>query len=370
MLNNISVNPEHVDTICISGFCTQSLNEQSLLSGLLANNTIFADKMIDTAENACSSGGQAIFNIIARLKSGIADVGMAVGIEKMRGPTGKMDGKLIGKILGSASYPDEREGKVFVFPHLFAEIMEKYIKYHNSSEEELAHIPALFYSNANKNPLAQMHKVKITLEDVMKIEGFNRYVIEGLPLKTFDCSQITDGYASVLLCNEKGLEKLSIEPDKVVEITGFAQSTAPLFTELHKDILRPQGAYNAVQKAYKMAGVTPNNISVAEVHDCFSVMGAMSAEIIGKAEFGQGAKYYVDNRASVDGECAINTSGGLMAKGHPIGATGVAMVGWMYNQMTGSVPSSLQVKNIDHGVTFNIGGPICASVVFVLRNKD
>jgi acetyl-CoA C-acetyltransferase len=95
----------------------------------------------------------------------------------------------------------------------------------------------------------------------------------------------------------------------------------------------------------------------------------MSAEILGKANYGQGAKYFVEERAKVGGECPINTSGGLLAKGHPIGATGVAMPGWCYWQLTGQVPKALQVPGIDHAATFNIGGPICASVVTVLRRK-
>ena len=126
----------------------------------------------------------------------------------------------------------------------------------------------------------------------------------------------------------------------------------------------------AVRVAYGMAGISADNVSVAEVHDCFGVMGAMSAEIIGKAEVGRGAQYFVDGRAAPGGDCAINTSGGLIAKGHPIGATGVAMVGWSYNQIVGDVPEPLRAKSIDHAVTFNIGGPICASAVHVLRGKN
>ena len=153
---------------------------------------------------------------------------------------GKMDGKLIGKVLGTASHPDQREGKVFVFPHIFAEIMEAYIKEHGSSEEELAHVPVNFYANANKNPLAQMQKVKVSLEDVMKIEGINRYIAPPLPLKTYDCSQVSDGYAALLLCNDKGLEKLSVAPDKVVEVAGFAQATDPLDTSQRTDTLKQE----------------------------------------------------------------------------------------------------------------------------------
>ena len=123
----------------------------------------------------------------------------------------------------------------------------------------------------------------------------------------------------------------------------------------------------AMKMAYDMAGASPKDVNVAEVHDCFTVMGAIGTEVIGKADIGKGAKYWVDGKANVDGECGINTSGGLIAKGHPIGATGVAMVGWCAQQLLGKAPQELQVKNPKYAATFNIGGPICASVCTVLR---
>ncbi|HEY3357462.1 MAG TPA: thiolase family protein [Polyangia bacterium] len=370
LLERAGTTPDAVDTVSLAGLCTPMLSDQTLLSGLMAMAPGFANKPIDSCENACASGGQAIYNVVTRLKAGIADVGLAVGIEKMRDAEGKMDGKLIGKVLGTASHPAQRPGKTFVFPHIFAEIMARYIKEHGSSEEELAYVPPVFYANANKNPLAHMNKAVVTHADVMKIEGINRYVVEGLPLKTYECSQISDGYAAVLLCNEAGLKKLGVAPDRAVEIAGFAQRTDGLNTDLRPDILKPAGAYSAVAAAYQMAGIGARNVSVAEVHDCFGVMGAMATEIIGKAEYGRGAKYFAEGKAALGGECPINTSGGLIAKGHPIGATGVAMVGWSYQQITRQVPAALQVETIDHAVTFNIGGPICASAVFVLRGNN
>jgi len=113
--------------------------------------------------------------------------------------------------------------------------------------------------------------------------------------------------------------------------------------------------------------VKPADVNVAELHDCFTVMGALGTEVLGKAPAGKGAQYWVDGKAGVDGECAINTSGGLIAKGHPIGATGVAMLGWCAWQLLGKAPGPLQIKNPRVAATFNIGGPICASVCTVLK---
>jgi acetyl-CoA C-acetyltransferase len=166
------------------------------------------------------------------------------------------------------------------------------------------------------------------------------------------------------------LRKLGVPKSDCVEIAGYAQATDPL-TKAGRDVLRPAGALTAMRRAYEMAGVTPKDVNVAEVHDCFTVMGALGTEVIGKAAPGQGARYWVEGKASVGGECAINSSGGLIAKGHPVGATGVAMIGWSAQQLLGKAPADLQVKNPKAAATFNIGGPICASVCTVLRRaKD
>jgi len=362
----IGVEPAVIDVGSIGAVCNISLNEQGLLSGLMAEVPGLAAKPIEAVENACATGGQAILSTIYKLQFGLGDVGLAVGFEKMRDAEGKMDGKLVGKALGYFAHPEEREGKVFVFPHLFAEVMDLYMKTHGCSEEDLARIAVIEYENARANPYAQMQKNQVTLEQAMKIEGINRYVVEGLPLKTYDCSQISDGYAAMIVATEAGLARLGIKKADCVEIAGYAQATDPLRKGV-RDVLKPAGAFAAMNKAYEMAGVKPADVGVAEVHDCFTVMAAMAVEVLGKAPYGKGAQYWKDGKASVGGECPINTSGGLIAKGHPIGATGVAMVGWSAWQLLGKVPAELHVKGAKVAATFNIGGPICASVCTVLK---
>jgi acetyl-CoA C-acetyltransferase len=361
----IKITPELIDVGSIGAACNFSLNEQGLLAGLMAMIPGMQGKPIEAVENACATGGQAIISVIHKLQLGLGDVGIAVGFEKMRDNDGKMDGKLIGKILGFFSHPEEREGKVFVFPHLFAEVMDAYIKQHKVTEQELAQIAVVEYANAKQNPFAQM-KIDLTLDQATKIEGANRYIVDGLPLKTYDCSQITDGYAAIIVATSEGLAKLGIPKRDCVEILGYGQATDPL-KKGGRDVLRPAGAYTAMTKAYQMADVTPKEVNVAEIHDCFTVMGAIGTEVIGKAEYGQGARYWNEGKASLAGACAINTSGGLIAKGHPIGATGIAMVGWSTWQLLGKAPQPLQVANPRIAATFNIGGPICASVCMVLK---
>lgn len=358
--------PSAVDVASVGAICANALNEQGLLAGLVAQVPGMEAKPIEAVENACATGGQAIISVVHKLLLGYGDVGLAVGFEKMRDAEGKMDGKLIGKVLGFFSHPDERVGKTYVFPHLFAEVMAEYMRVHGVPEEHLAQIAVKEYANAKYNPYAQMQKVQITLEQAMRIDDRNRYLVEGLPMKTYDCSQISDGYAGLLLATEEGLARLGIPRHETVELAGWGQATDPL-TKDTRDPLRPAGANRAMQEAYRRAGVTPAEVNVAEIHDCFTVMAAIGTEVLGKAEVGRGAQYWADGKADPKGECGINTSGGLIAKGHPIGATGVAMVGWAAWQLLGKVPAELQVPNPRVAATFNIGGPICASVCTVLK---
>ncbi len=362
----IHIEPSAVDLGSVGATCNLMLNEQGLLSGLLAAVPGMEGKPIEAVENACATGGQAILSTILKLQAGMGNVGVAVGYEKMRDTEGRVDGKLIGKVLGYFSHPDERPGKVFVFPHLFAEVMAAYMKTYGVSELELAEIAAAEYANARHNPYAQMRSVTLTAAQAVKIEGNNRYIVDGLPLKTYDCSQISDGYAALILATEDGLRKLTIAAKDCVEVAGYSQVTDPLRME-GRDVLRPSGARRAMHQAYAMAAVRAEDINVAEVHDCFTVMGAIATEVIGKADWGKGARYWADGKARPDGECGINTSGGLIAKGHPIGATGIAMVGWCAWQLLRKVPPPLQVPDPRVAATFNIGGPICATVCTVLK---
>jgi acetyl-CoA acetyltransferase len=365
----IKADPCQIDVGSIGAACNFTLNQQGLLAGLMATVPGLEGKPIESVENACASGGQAVLSVIYKLLLGLGDVGIAVGYEKMRDNEGKADGKLIGSALGVFSHPDDRTGKVFVFPHIFAEVMADYMKTHGATEADLAQIAVVEYANGNKNPYAQMQKATVTLEQATKIEGINRYIVEGLPLKTFDCSQMTDGYAALIVATEEGLKRLGVAKADCVQIAGYAQATDSLL-RAGRDVLRPMGALTAMAKAYQMSGLTAADVNVAELHDCFTVMAAIGTEVIGKAAYGQGARYWVDGKASVDGECGINTSGGLIAKGHPVGATGIAMLGWAAWQLLGKVPAALQVQNAKAAATFNIGGPICASVCTVLKRAD
>ena len=363
--SEIGIAPQQIDSGSIAAACNFSLHQQGLMAGLLAGVEGLAGKPLEAVENACASGGQAVLSGIYKLQAGLGQTAIAVGLEKMRDDQGRADGKRVGEALGYFSDPAERSGKTFVFPHIFAEIMKLYQDNWSVTEAELAAIAVQEYANARHNPYAQMH-IDLTVEQATTIAGINRYLIEGLPLKTYDCSQITDGYAAMILATDEGLARLGLHQQDCVQIAGWGQAVDPLQHQ-QRHVLEAPGAYKAMHAAYALAGITPQDIQAAEIHDCFTVMGAIGTEILGLADPGQGAAYWADGNASPAARCGINTSGGLIAKGHPVGATGIAMIGWASWQLLGKVPAPLQVKNAEHAATFNIGGPVCASVCTVLR---
>ncbi len=364
--DTMGADPAVCDVATVGAAGSAPLNQQGLVSGLVAEVPGLTAKPIEGVENACATGGQAILAVAQKLQLGLGDVGLAIGFEKMRNDEGKMDGAKVGEILGYFSHPQDREGKVYVFPHLFAEVMQTYMNEYGVTEEDFAHIAVQEYANAQFNPYAQMRGIEVSLEQAAVAEGRNRYIVEGLPLKTYDCSQISDGYAGMILATEEGLSRLGVTKADCVEIAGYGQATDSLLKK-GRDVLNPRGAYAAMQAAYDMAGATPDDVNVAEIHDCFTVMGGLGTEVIGKAAPGRGLAYWKDGKAAPKGECAINTSGGLIGKGHPIGASGIAMIGWASWQLLGKVPSELQVSDAKMAATFNIGGPICASVCTVLK---
>jgi len=365
----IGVSASEMDSGSIAAACNFSLHQQGLLAGLLAGVEGMAAKPLEAVENACASGGQAVLSGIYKLQAGLGETAIAVGIEKMRDDDGRADGKRVGAALGYFSDPAERPGKTFVFPHIFAEIMKLYMERWSVTEADLASIAVQEYANARHNPYAQMQKVDLTLEQATTIGGNNRYLVDGLPLKTYDCSQITDGWAAMILATEEGLARLGVDRHSCVQIAGWGQAVDPL-QHAQRNVLEPAGAYRAMRGAYAMAGISAEDVQAAEIHDCFTVMGALGTEILGKAVPGRGALCWVDGKAAPSGECGINTSGGLIAKGHPVGATGIAMIGWAAWQLLGKVPDALQVRNAEHAATFNIGGPVCASVCTVLRGPQ
>lgn len=352
----------HISIACLLG---PLLNDQSLVAGLVAMDPAYANKPITGVVNACDSGGLAVLDCALNVLAGRTHIGMALGVEKMNPREGKLDSQKVGLALGTAAHSSD-VFPPFTFPHAFAVIMDEYMKTYGYTEEDLAIIPPIFYDNARFNPWAHRQKTKEPVTPEAVLASYRLFRDPDLPLKLFECSQISDGWARILVCDQDGIEMLGIDKRETTVLTGFGQATDSLsLASRGKHLLRPMGARRAFHSAMTMAKVKVEDIKVQEVHDCFSIMGPLAVETTGLADAGKGLEFFRDGHANRDGTCPINTSGGLIAKGHPISATGVSMIGWIHNQLLGKVPQELQVEGADLGTTLNIGGPICSTVVTV-----
>jgi acetyl-CoA C-acetyltransferase len=359
-----------IDHIAVACLLAPLVNDQSLVSGLLAMDPVYTAKSIKGVVNACDSGGLAVLDCALHILAGQAHVGLAIGAEKMNPLEGKLDSRFIGNALGTCAHKEDLFPP-FTFPHAFAVIMDEYMKAYGWTEEQFAVIPPIFYDNASHNPLAHRHKTKAPVTPEAVLNSYRLFRDPDLPLKLFECSQISDGWARILVCDEEGLQTLGIDKSEATLLTGFGQATDSLsIASRGENLLKPVGARRAFQTAMDMAGASITDIDLQEVHDCFSVMGPLSVETTGLADVGKGLQYFLDGHANRDGKCPINTSGGLIAKGHPISATGVAMVGWVHQQLLGKAPDELQVDGAELGTTLNIGGPICSTVVTVQQPAD
>jgi acetyl-CoA C-acetyltransferase len=207
-----------------------------------------------------------------------------------------------------------------------------------------------------QNPEAQFHK-KITIEDVLNSSPV------ALPLRLLDCSSISDGAAALILCP---LDRAREYKDNIVKITGSGQASDSLALHAREKICTFRSTVNAARMAYKQAGVKPEDIDVAEVHDCFTIAEICAIEDLGFVKKGEGGKAVEEGQTTLDGEIPINTSGGLKARGHPVGATGIAQVVEIVKQLRGDA-GKRQVKGATLGLAHNIGGSGASCVVHIME---
>ena len=238
----IGIDPAALDVASIGAACNISLNEQGLLAGLVAQVPGLAAKPIESVENACASGGQAVLSVIAKLQMGLGETGIALGYEKMRDAEGKMDGKLVGKVLGYFSHPDERAGKVFVFPHIFAEVMDAYMKAHGVRRRTWRRSRCRSTANARHNPYAQMRSVELTVDKACTIEGINRYVAEGLRAQDLRLLADHRRLRGARSRDGGGPEAAGRREEGLRAGGRLGPGDRPLRKE-GRDVLRPKGAY-------------------------------------------------------------------------------------------------------------------------------
>jgi acetyl-CoA C-acetyltransferase len=306
-------------------------------------------------EAACASSGVAMRCAIFAIQSGMHDIVLVGGVEKM---TNRRTAAVT-EYLGMASdFPFEQWHGI-TFPGIFAMMATAHMSRYGTTEEQLAKVAVKNHENGMLNPKAHLQK-KITVEDVLSSRPVAR------PLKLYDCSLISDGASCLVLTNPKLARKFTDTPVQIIG-SGQAQDTLGLFER--NDITDMSVTKLAARDAYEMAKIDAKQIDVAEVHDCFTIAEIMAYESLGFCKQGAGGKLIDDGITRIGGRIPVNTSGGLKAKGHPVGATGTAQAYEVYLQLTGQA-GKRQVEGAEIGLTQNIGGSASTAVVQIYSRGD
>jgi len=350
-LENANTGPDAIQAFYLGNFAGPQFTSQNHLAPWIS--TALGMKGIPSTrfEAACASSGSAFFHAFQAVSAGIYDVVMVLGVEKMTcQPTARVT-----EILAGAGDTTSEVLVGSTFPSLFAMIARRHMHDFGTKREHLAAVAVKNHENGALNPDAQMRKV-ITLEQAMSA----RPIAE--PLNLYDCSLISDGAAAVVLCAADRARDFSSKPIKVL---GAAQASNYLALDQKDDITTFPALRTAAQSAYEMAGVTAKQIEFAEVHDCFTIAEIVAIEDLGFVDRGRGGFFTFDGGTRRDGAMPINASGGLKSKGHPVGATGVAQLCDVVQQLRCEA-GDRQLKRHSLGLAQNLGGSGGTCVVTIL----
>ena len=296
-------------------------------------------------EAACASGTAAVFNAYSVVRSGQTDLALVVGAEKMK----QIDTPTVMEMIGRAGYYMwEFENFGMTFPAYYALHAVEHMEKFGTTEEDLAKVAVKNHRYGAMNPVAHLRQ-EITVE-----KALNSSVI-AWPLKLYDCCPISDGSAAVVLASEKKVKELDIDDPVWIESMGFASDTANI--SKRENYVGLNAAVKASKMAYTEAKISPADVDVANVHDCFTIAELMAYEDLGFCEKGKGAKMIREGETEIGGKIPINLDGGLKAKGHPIGTTGVSMLVELTKQLREEVKPSRQAPLKNYvALAHNTGG--------------
>ncbi|QRG09328.1 thiolase domain-containing protein [Xanthobacter dioxanivorans] len=343
-----------VGALYLGNFVAGPLLGQEVLAGLVADGLGLPQIPCTKVEGACASGGIAFRHAYLAVATGMCDVALAVGAEKMT----HADTAAVTSALNCAM--DFRSDGVsgLTFPGLFGLAWRLYEERYGATRDQISEVVRKNKGNGLRNPLAQMGA------DLSRAEiGEARLICD--PLRLYDCCPASDGAAAVLLVAADRLADVVPQP---VEVIASAQARGSARIAGHPDLCTFEATVAAAQGAYRQAGIDPAEVSFVELHDCFSIAEIIDSEDLGLIPRGQGAAYAAEGRTAVRGDRPINASGGLLAKGHPVGATGLGQIYESVLQLRGTHPN--QVKGATIGLTHNLGGTGVACTVNILRATD
>jgi acetyl-CoA C-acetyltransferase len=303
-------------------------------------------------EGACASGSMALRTGWMTVASGLADMVLVVGVEKMTEVPTSIATEIMGR--GGDAVWEYPFG--VTFPGYYAMLAQAHMAEFGTTERHLAMVAVKNHHYGSLNPLAHMQK-EVTLE-----KALSSFMV-AYPLRLFDCSLITDGSASVLLASEEKAREVTSKP---VWFVGLGLATDTMAIGERKTLTSLRAAQIAGKSAYGMAKINPSDVDVATVHDCFTIAEIMAYEDLGFCGRGDGWKLIEEGATHIDGRIPVNLDGGLKSKGHPIGATGVSMAVEITKQLRGEADKH-QVKNAEIGLTHNVGGSGQVVAVHIFR---
>ncbi len=346
--------------LVVGNMTSSVLMEQDSLGALMADYSGLRGIPAFKVEAACGSGGAAFYAGYSLVASGLVDIVAVGGVEKLTE-------KLTAHATQALAQAADAEYEVFYgasFTGLNALVARLYMSRFNYTSEDLAYWPLRMHEYGASNPYAQLRR-KVTLEQIIKSP------IVADPLRLFDCSPLGDGAAVVLLVRGEELaRKIARETgrDVLVQVAGVGMATDSVDLGSRRDLLTMDSTVVAAKKAYTMARIESKDVDVVELHDAFSITGFISLEDLGFAEKGSSVKLWKEGRFAKGDKPEVNLSGGLKARGHPVGATGVYQIAEITMQLRGDFPG-LKASDPEIGLAHNIGGIATFSTVVILKRK-
>jgi acetyl-CoA C-acetyltransferase len=345
---------KEIGAVYLGNFVAGPLVGQEVLAGLVADGLGLGQTPCTKVEGACASGGIAFRHAYLAVASGMCDVALAVGVEKMT----HADTPSVTAALNCAM--DNRTDGVsgLTFPGLFGFAWKLHEQRYGTTRSDVSAVVRKNKANGLKNPLAQMG-AEIGDDEIVQ----SPLICD--PLRLFDCCPVSDGAAAVLLVAADRAADLACPG---VEVLASIQTRGNARIAGHADLCSFDATVAAAQRAFASAGIAPGEVDFVELHDCFSIAEIVDSEDLGVIPRGEGAIWAREGRTAMGGDLPINPSGGLLAKGHPVGATGIGQIYETVLQLRGTHPN--QVAGAEIGLTHNLGGTGVACTVNILRRAD
>jgi acetyl-CoA C-acetyltransferase len=344
---------DHVDAMYVGCMSSGLFVGQEHLGALLADQLGMGPIPGTRVESACASGGLALRQAWIGVASGLHDVVLATGVEKMT----DVDGGAATDALATAADQEYESYHGVTFPGLYAMMARAHMHQHGTTRRQLSAVAVKNHRHGSKNPLAQFPQ-PVTAEQV------EESVLVADPLRILDCSPITDGAAAVVLVPLERARARTKKP--LVRIAASAHATDAIALHERGDLAWLASTERAARQAYAQAGIGPDDVSFCEVHDCFTIAEIMVIEALGLAPRGCGGSGAESGATAIGGKVPVNPSGGLKSKGHPVGATGIAQVREAVLQLRGEA-GERQVEGARWGLTQNMGGTGASTVVHVFE---